>query len=99
MAILTTENSGIVTITLDSRFVFSEHQAFQQTYKNRPPKTRYIIDFKRVNYMDSSALGMLLVLKEHNGPEGKELLKIINCNPQIKKIFEIANFAQLFTIE
>jgi anti-anti-sigma factor len=47
--------------------------------------------------MDSSALGMLLLLREH--VDGvRERVRIINCNTEIRKILEIANFDKLFDI-
>ncbi|MBF0181563.1 MAG: STAS domain-containing protein [Magnetococcales bacterium] len=96
--IAVSENEGVVTITLDGKFVFSEHREFRDTYKDKPPKTRYVLDFRRVTYMDSAALGMLLLLNEHNKSGGTDLIKIVNCTPQVAKVFEIANFSQLFTI-
>ncbi len=99
MTILTTEHEGVITITLNNRFVFTDHTHFHQVYNKKPQKTNYIIDFKRVSYMDSAALGMLLVLHEHNGGENKTHIRLTNCNPQIKKIFDVANFGQIFTIQ
>ncbi|MBF0127600.1 MAG: STAS domain-containing protein [Magnetococcales bacterium] len=99
MTISVLKNEDVVTITLDSRFVFSEHRDFRETYKEQPPGSRYVLDFRRVTYMDSAALGMLLLLNEHNGPGGTDLIKMINCNPQVAKVFEIANFSRLFSID
>jgi len=48
--------------------------------------------------MDSSALGMLLVLKERTGG-GETAITLKNCNKEIKNILSISNFDKLFTIE
>ena len=48
-------------------------------------------------YIDSSALGMLLLLREHAGNESSNIT-IEGCNDDIKKIFSISNFEKLFTI-
>jgi anti-anti-sigma factor len=48
--------------------------------------------------MDSSALGMLLQLREHAGGSNQSVL-IRNCNPEIAEILRISNFNKLFTME
>jgi len=99
MPITTHEESGVVTINLDDKFVFSDHRAFHNTYHNRPPGTRFVVDFRRVNYMDSSALGMLLLLKEEGASGDRGRVQLINCNDQVRKILQVANFTQLFQMD
>ncbi len=48
-------------------------------------------------YLDSSALGMLLLLRDHAGGDAAEV-RIVNCNPDVRKILTISNFEQLFEI-
>ncbi|MEO5345659.1 MAG: STAS domain-containing protein [Magnetococcus sp. YQC-9] len=99
MPISTHEEDKTVTILLDDKFVFSDHRAFRLTYHDRPPGTHYIVDFRRVTYMDSSALGMLLLLKEEGAGGDRMRVRLIHCNDQVKKILEVANFSQLFIME
>jgi anti-anti-sigma factor len=53
---------------------------------------------KDTTYLDSSALGMLLLLRDHAGGDTANI-KIVNCNPDVKKILTISNFEQLFSID
>ena len=53
---------------------------------------------KETSYLDSSALGMLLLLRDHAGGDNAKI-KIINCNSDVRKILSISNFEQLFTID
>lgn len=53
------------------------------------------IDFKATDYIDSSGLGMILVLRDMIGKN----IKFINCNRQVKNILKIANFHKLFDIK
>ncbi|MBF0613941.1 MAG: STAS domain-containing protein [Magnetococcales bacterium] len=99
MPIHTHDDAGVITITLDDKFVFSDHRAFRATYHDRPPGSRYVVDFRRVTYMDSSALGMLLLLKEEGAAGDRSRIKLINCNDQVRKILDVANFVQMFTME
>lgn len=86
-----------VTISVDGRFDFSLHKDFRDAYRNQSPSAKYIIDMGNTDYMDSSALGMLLLLREHAGGD-KSNIVITGCQPDIKKILTISNFQKLFTI-
>jgi len=87
-----------VTIQISGRFDFtSVHREFRQSYKGRAGGIRYVVDLKETEFMDSSALGMLLLLREHAVDAGTNV-RIINCGPEIKQILAIANFSKLFEI-
>jgi anti-anti-sigma regulatory factor len=49
-------------------------------------------------YLDSSALGMLLLLRDHAGGDSANV-QITKCNQDVKKILTISNFEQLFKID
>ncbi len=101
---LSTEVSGdgrTVKINITGRFDFGIHREFRNAYEKAEvtaPNPRYIVDLGGTDYMDSSALGMLLLLREHAGGD-KSDVSIINCRQVIKEILDIANFDKLFTIE
>lgn len=86
------------TLRIDGKFDFKLHRCFRELYEAAPPEiANFVIDLSRTQYMDSSALGMLLLLREH--VEGdRNRVRIVNCNPEIRKILEIANFDKLFDI-
>ncbi|MCY1445193.1 STAS-domain containing protein [compost metagenome] len=56
-----------------------------------------MVDLKGATYLDSSALGMLLLLRDHAGGEQAQI-SLIHCNPDVRKILSISNFEQLFSI-
>lgn len=101
MAITSTVSAdGIqVTIFIQGRFDFSSHQEFRAAYE-KLPKTPQIfrVDLQGTSYLDSSALGMLLLLRDHAGGD-KANIEIVNCSADVKKILTISNFEQLFTIQ
>lgn len=89
----------VVTVTIDGRFDFTLYRVFREAYTSyKDPATTYVLDLARVDYMDSSALGMLLQLREHAGGEAARV-RIINCRPSLARILKIANFQRLFAIE
>ena len=92
------EHDNTVMITIRDRFDFSSHKEFMAGYKGRESAVKYIIDLQDVQYIDSSALGMLVLLREHTLEQGGSV-SIINCNGDIRKILMIANFHNLFNIQ
>lgn len=88
-----------LTIKIQGRFDFSVHQEFRSAYESQKQKSQqYIIDLRDTVYLDSSALGMLLLLRDHAGGVTSRI-KIVNPNHDIRKILTISNFGQLFAIE
>jgi len=100
---LTTQvsNDGhIVTISINGRFDFNLYKDFRDAYETGLNKgnIKFIINLSQTEYMDSSALGMLLVLKERTGGDNSSIV-LKNCNKEIKNILSISNFDKLFSIE
>jgi len=87
-----------LTIKIQGRFDFSAHQEFRDAYEKSPDDpARYVVDMRETTYLDSSALGMLLLLRDHAGGDDASI-EIVNCNTDVKKILTISNFEQLFSI-
>jgi len=85
-------------VKIAGRFDFSLHQDFRKLSESQANNVKAIsIDLSRTDYIDSSALGMLLILRDKVG-DNKSAIKIINAKPDVKKILEIANFDKLFTL-
>ncbi len=98
MSIVNNVAGNNVTIKISGRFDFNDHAAFRDAYRECPPSANYVLDMSATDYMDSSALGMLLLLREHAGGD-KANIKVLGCKPEIKKILTIANFQKLFDIQ
>ncbi len=88
-----------VVITIDGRFDFGLHQAFRNAYRDTPgPGVEYHVDLSNTDYMDSSALGMLLLLREHAGNDQARVV-IQGPSEPVRKVLEIANFQKMFVLE
>ncbi len=101
MAVLTASSADgkELIIKIKGRFDFSTHQDFRGAYEQAPSDmVTFVVDLKDTTYLDSSALGMLLLLRDHAGGDSSNV-RIINCNADVKKILAISNFEQLFTIQ
>jgi anti-anti-sigma factor len=86
-----------LTIRIHGHFGYQVYREFRDAYQHQAPGMRYVIDLQHTDYMDSSALGMLLVLREHAG-SGSASVAITRCKPEVRKILQIANFERLFDI-
>ena len=92
------DDGTIVTIKVAGRFDFSTHQDFVQSYKTfAKGEKSFVVDLAGAEYMDSSAMGMLLQLREYNRQGDKVVLT--NGNQAVTDVLEIANFGKLFNIE
>ncbi len=88
-----------VVITIKGRFDFQSHREFRDAYAKHPGnKHQFVVDLSGTDYMDSSALGMLLLLREHAGGDRASVV-ISRPNPTINKILTIANFTKMFRVE
>jgi anti-anti-sigma factor len=55
------------------------------------------VDLSGVNYLDSSALGMLLLLRENTEPR-KMRIALVNSRGPVRQILEVASFHKLFEL-
>ncbi len=88
-----------LTITIQGRFDFNAHQSFRDAYQlvHGSPR-RFVVDLGGASYLDSSALGMLLLLRDHAGSEQSDI-RLNNCNADIRKVLTVSSFDQLFKIQ
>lgn len=87
-----------LTIVLDDKFDFGKVQDFRNAYEADSSNiTKIVIDLSNTEYMDSSALGMLLNMHKIMTPQVTEF-SIINSRPQVLKILQISRFDKKFTI-
>jgi len=87
-----------LTIAISGRFDFNAHQAFRDAYQRQGASPqRYVVDLQGATYLDSSALGMLLLLRDHAGGDEADI-RLLNCNVDVRKVLSVSNFEQLFVI-
>ena len=87
-----------LTMAIEGRFDFSIHADFRNAYRDLPSSTRFVVDLARATFMDSSAMGMLLLLREHAGEKAANI-RLLNCNADIRKILSISNLDKMFSVE
>lgn len=96
----TQSSEGKTRIALSGRFDFNSHRLFRDTYEDvlaSGDTSEIEVDLGAVDYLDSSALGMLLLLREKS-TEANKGLALTNCRGVVQQILDVANFGKLFTI-
>jgi HptB-dependent secretion and biofilm anti anti-sigma factor len=90
---------GKMVLVLQGRFDFNSHREFREAVDQAiNGATRDIqVDLAGVDYLDSSALGMLLMLRERAKGSGKEV-ELANARGSVKQVIDIANFGKLFSL-
>ncbi len=96
-SVTTSTNGNQHTISINGRFDFSVQSDFRKAYEEVPSSSHFVVDFSSTDYMDSSALGMLLLLRDYAGGDNANV-KLAQCGADIKNIIEISNFQKLFDV-
>ena len=88
------------SLTIHGRFDFSIHRDFRSNYEtilDTGGVRELDIDLSNVDYVDSSALGMLLLLREKSMAHNIQM-KLNSPQSAVRQVLEVANFGRLFNI-
>ena len=100
LSVSVTAISNTATIYLSGHFSFGAHREFKAAYKNQLNNSMIgslVVNLTEVSYLDSSALGMLLLLREYAQAANKSLT-LSKPSAIAARTFEIAGFKTLFAI-
>ena len=94
-----TSRDGNTVIVLQGRFDFNSHREFRDAVERALKETasEIRVDLSGVDYLDSSALGMLLMLRDKAKGAGKTVV-LAGARGAVKQVIDIANFAKLFVL-
>jgi anti-anti-sigma factor len=93
-------NGNKAVLSLRGRFDFTAHRDFRQSYEGilqQPGVKRLELNLGSVDYIDSSALGMLLLLKE-SAEGAQRSVALTNCQGAVRRVLDMANFGKLFSL-
>ena len=93
-------NDGRAVVRLQGRFDFSAHRELRDSCGSllAAENVRELqLDMSGLEHMDSSALGMLLLLKER-ADAAKKRVALHNCTGTVRQVLDIANFGKIFSI-
>ena len=91
---------GKAVIRLNGRFDFSTHREFSNCYASAiaDADVREIeVELSNVDYLDSSALGMLLLLSER-AKIATKTVALARPNPMVAQVLDRVSFGRIFSI-
>ena len=95
------ENRGNeAVIHLAGQFDMTTHAAFNRAYApllDKGSVRSLFLNFSAVEYIDSTALGMLLLLKR-KAEKTNTSISLSGCQNHVKQVLSIANFHKKFKI-
>lgn len=89
------------TIQLEGRFTFERHQGFKAAAEpllEDPNLRKLCLDLSRVTYMDSSSLGMILLLRQRASNRDLEVV-LARPSASARALLDMVQFGKLFRIE
>ena len=99
MDISVMESPTSTIISLKGRFDFQVHQEFKRTVEGliRAGRSELTLNLSQVSFIDSSALGMLLLARESCEKAGGA---VVLDRPQeyVDKVLKLCHFDQLFQV-
>ncbi len=91
-----TEQQDTAIIHIAGRFDFRLIRDFQQVLAKKPH--RWVVDLGAVDYVDSSALGMLLLLRERVEGDA-ERVHLRGVRGQPREVLLMAKFDRMFKLD
>lgn len=86
-----------MTLKIQGRFDFGALHDFRKAYEAQGPLNKYTLDMSEADFMDSSALGMLLTLRDYAGGDRADI-QIVHANDDIRKVIQVTKLDELFKI-
>lgn len=99
MSIAVEFSDTVASIVLSGGIDYSAQEEFKAANKQALSAdgiTEIHIDFAKVDFMDSSGIRALLILKKDTEKSGKTLI-LINCSASLREVFDIGGFDKVFT--
>lgn len=93
------EAGGVVVVTVDGQLIVGNRQELKQQVVDALDggARKFVVDFSRTGYIDSSGLGVLVSLskkiREHGGD-----LRLAGLNEDLQTLFELTKLDTLFAI-
>lgn len=101
MALETRILNDVARISMSGRFDFQIHREFKDAYTpllGNAAVKQIEIEMSKLDYLDSSALGMLMLLSERAKAVNRSVT-LVNPSGVVAQVLEVANFNRLFAIK
>jgi anti-sigma B factor antagonist len=99
MSFTMTKHGTVVVVDVDGQLIVGNRQELKQKVLDELEKgeRKFLIDFARTGYIDSSGLGVLVSLSKKIREQAGEL-RLADLNDDLKTLFELTKLDTLFQI-
>ncbi len=100
MSVTLNQQAGIGTLSISGNFTFGIHREFRRLSEQAlddPACKQLDMDLAGVQYLDSSALGMLLLAREKAAAQGKQI-RLKGATGHALQILQAVKFDQMFEL-
>src|ERR671918_840595 len=96
---LTKQRQGVVIVGVDGQLIVGNRQDLKQKILDALDggARKFVIDFSKTGYIDSSGLGVLVSLSKKIREQGGEL-RLAGLNDDLQTLFELTKLDTLFAI-
>jgi anti-sigma B factor antagonist len=93
------ETNGVVVVAVDGQLIVSNRQELKQRILDalEAGDRKFLVDFTRTGYIDSSGLGVLVSLSKKIRDQGGDL-RLAGLNEDLRTLFELTKLDTLFGI-
>ena len=93
------ESNGVVVVAVDGQLIVGNRQELKQRILDalEAGDRKFLVDFSRTGYIDSSGLGVLVSLPKKIRDQGGDL-RLAGLNEDLKTLFELTKLDTLFGI-
>ena len=94
-----TTNNGHCDVLFSGTFTFVDNAAFKDVLAlvDSPQVRSFTLDFAQVDFIDSSVLGMLMILRNEGAKHGQSVT-IRGAKGQVNKVMRVSKFDEKFTM-
>jgi len=88
----------LARIAMSGRFDFDVHRDFKNAYMpllDQPAVREIELEMSKIDYLDSAALGMLMLLHER-AKDANKPVALLNASHEALRVMEVANFSRIF---
>ncbi len=93
------EKNGVVVVAVDGQLIVGNRQELKQKILDalESGDRKFLVDFTKTGYIDSSGLGVLVSLSKKIRDQGGDL-RLSGLNEDLKTLFELTKLDTLFAI-
>ena len=90
---------GVLVVDVEGQLIVGNRQELKQKVLEElnNGERKFVVDFEKTGYIDSSGLGVLVSLSKKVREQGGEL-RLANLNEDLKTLFELTKLDTLFHI-